>query len=128
AVLRLSGSVRALAVARATADARPRSRGARRVALELHAPFAHGGELDAAEDDALDEEADNDDGEQAGEDIGGLELVAVLEDEPAEPARARAHAEHQLGGDERAPGEGPADLEAGEDRRKRRRDEDARDE
>ena len=56
----------------------------------LHAPFADRGVLDAAEDDALDEEADDDDGEKAG-DVGGLELVAVLEDEPAQAARARAH-------------------------------------
>ena len=54
---------------------------------------------------------------QAGEHGRGLELVAVLEDEPAEAARARRHAEDQLRRDQRAPGEGPADLEAGQDRR-----------
>ena len=46
---------------------------------------------------------------------GDLELVLVLEDEPAEAAGARCDAEHQLGRDQGAPGEGPTDLEAGED-------------
>ena len=46
-------------------------------------------------------------------------LIAVLVDKPPQAARTRRHAEHQLCGDERAPGEGPADLEAGENRRKR---------
>ena len=59
--------------------------------------------------------------------VGIFELVLVLEDEPAEAARAGRDAEHQLGGDQRAPGERPADLEAGEDARKRRRDQDLRD-
>src|SRR5436309_1216402 len=62
----------------------------RRGASSLHAPAAHGRVLEAAEDDALDHEADDDHREQAGEHGGRLELIAVLEDEPAQPAPAGA--------------------------------------
>jgi hypothetical protein len=72
--------------------------------------------LDGAEDQVLDNEPMMITVKQACEDGGYVEEVAVLEDEPAEPALARGHAEHQLGRDQRAPGESPADLEAGEDR------------
>src|SRR5229473_4026910 len=81
----------------------------------LHSPFMDSCALDGAKDQVLDAEADHDDGEETGEDARGLELVLVLEDEPAQAARAAAHAEDQLRGDQRAPGEGPADLEPGED-------------
>ena len=60
--------------------------------------------------------------------VGDVELVLALEDVPAEAALARRHAEHQFGRDQRAPGEGPADLEAGEDARERGGDQDLRDE
>src|SRR6478752_10649440 len=83
----------------------------------LHAPAPDRLAFDGGEDDVLDEQADQDDGEQTVEDIRRLELVAVLEDEPAEAARARRDAEDELGRDQGAPGEGPADLEAGQDRR-----------
>src|SRR5690606_36857463 len=53
---------------------------------------------------------------EASEYLGRLQVLAVREDVPAEPAAARGRAEHQLGRDQGAPGEGPADLEAGQDR------------
>ncbi len=73
-------------------------------------------------------QADQDHREQAGEHGGYVEHVLVLVDVPAEPALARGDAEHELGGDQRAPGEGPADLEAGQDRGERGRDQDQDDE
>src|ERR1700674_1866530 len=90
----------------------------------LHSPLVNGGALDGAEDQVLDAEADEDDGEEPGEDAGRLELVLVLEDDPPQAAGAAAHAEDELRGDQRAPGEGPADLEPGEDPGQRRRHQD----
>ncbi len=43
------------------------------------------------------------------------------------PPGTRARPEHKLGGDQRAPGKSPADLQAGEDRGKRRRHQQAND-
>src|SRR5208283_5657604 len=91
--------------------------------LALHAPAAHRSHLDAAEDEVLDDEPDDDHRQQSGEDAGDLELVLVLVDVPAEAARSRRDPEYELGGDQRPPGKRPADLEPGEDARKRRRDE-----
>ena len=73
--------------------------------------------FDGAENDVLDQEADHDHGEQAGEHVRDLELILVLVDEPAQAARAGRHAEHQLGRDQGAPGKRPADLESGQDAR-----------
>src|SRR5215211_4112118 len=53
------------------------------LASTLHTPAPYRSVFDRPEDHALDHEADDDDGEQAGEHRRGLELVAVLEDEPA---------------------------------------------
>src|SRR4051794_26219550 len=93
--------------------------------LALHAPATDRAALDGAEDDVLDHESDQDHGEEAGEHIRNLELVLVLVDEPAEATGPGRHAEHQLGGDQRPPREGPADLEAGQDARERGRDQDS---
>src|SRR5574340_61572 len=90
----------------------------------LHAPFADGTVFQCAEDQVLDHQADQNDREQAGEHVGDLQLVLVLVDVPAQSAGAGAHAEHQLGGDQRAPGERPADLQAGEYAGAGRRNED----
>ena len=53
-----------------------------------------------------------------------VEQVLVLVDEPAQAAVSRRRSEHQFGRDERAPCEGPADLEAREDVRERRGNQD----
>src|ERR1700737_3167268 len=90
----------------------------------LHAPLVDGALLDGAEDEVLHQEADQDDREEPGEDVGDLQQVLVLEDEPAQSARALADAEHELGGVHRGPGERPADLEAGQDARERRGNQD----
>jgi len=50
-----------------------------RATLALHPPAPHRARLDRAEDHVLDHQADDDHGEQAGEDVGGVEQVAVLE-------------------------------------------------
>src|SRR6185437_12315912 len=94
----------------------------------LHAPALDRSGLYEAKYDVLDREADEDDGQQPREDFRNVELILALENVPAEPALAGRHAEHKLGGDQRAPREGPADLQAGENARERRRDEDFRDE
>src|SRR5690606_10552118 len=90
-------------------------------------PLAYGVDLDSAEDHVLDQQADENYGEQAGKHVGNFEQVLVLVDEPAQSARARTDAEYEFGGDQRAPGECPADLQPGENAGKRRRDQDAPD-
>src|ERR1043166_3378903 len=65
----------------------------------LHAPAPDGLLLDGAENHVLDHEADDDHRQEAGEDVGDIEGVLVLEDEPAEAALAGADAAHELGGD-----------------------------
>src|SRR5450432_3064717 len=67
--------------------------------LSLHAPALDGSGLDEAKHHVLDREPDQDDGQQAGEHFGNVELVLALEDVPAEPTLARRYAEHQLGRD-----------------------------
>ena len=52
-----------------------------------------------------------------GEDIRDQKLILLLEDVPAESARSGTDAEHQFGGDQRAPRECPADFEPGENAR-----------
>src|SRR5271168_4873757 len=63
-------------------------------ASSLHAPFAHGPGLDGAEHHALHQQPDQYHREEAGKHVGDLELVAILENIPAKPARARAHSEY----------------------------------
>ncbi len=55
----------------------------------LEAPFQDRAALDGAEDHVLDHEADQDHREEAGEDRRDFKEIAVLEDEPAEPALPR---------------------------------------
>src|SRR5262249_55611150 len=74
--------------------------------LGLHAPATHGCRFDVAEDQVFHAKADQDHGEQPGEHGGYVEHVLVFVDVPAEPTFARGDAEHQLGGDQRAPGKG----------------------
>src|SRR5215831_1814525 len=81
--------------------------------LPLHAPALDGRVLDRAEDHALDEEPDENHGDEAGEHRRNFQLVLIFEDEPAEAAAARGDAEHEFCRDQGAPGEGPADLQAG---------------
>src|SRR4029079_5919528 len=90
----------------------------------FHAPAAHGASLDSAEDHVLDEQTEEDHRQQPGEHLRDPELVLVLEDVPPEAARARAHSEHELRGDQRAPRERPTDLEPREDARERAWDQD----
>src|SRR5690606_4855129 len=97
-----------------------------RAGSALHAPALDGDALESVEDELFLQQADDDHHGQAGEHVVGVELVAVLVDVPAQAALAGGGAEHQLGGDQGAPGEGPAHLEAGEDRRQRRRHQDQR--
>src|ERR1700722_9466487 len=92
-----------------------------RAPLRLHAPALNGPGFDQAKHPVLDCESDEDDGEQAGEDFGNIKLVLALEDVPAKSALTGRDAEHEFSRDQRAPGKGPADLEAGQNARKRRR-------
>src|SRR5665213_3875520 len=87
----------------------------------LHAPALYRSGLDETKHHVLDRKPDQDDREQAGENFRNIELVLALEDVPAEPALPRRHTEYQFRRDQRPPGEGPADLEAGENARKRGR-------
>lgn len=90
----------------------------------LHAPALDRPAFDPAEDDVFDEQADHDDGQQAAEHFGDVELVFGFKNEPAEATLAGRHAEHEFSGDQGAPGECPADFEACQDRRERRWDQD----
>src|SRR3569623_1417739 len=90
--------------------------------LRLHAPSIDGVGLDGAEDDVLDHKTDDDDGQETGEHRRDVQAVLVLGDEPAETTGAGRHAEHQFGGDQRAPGERPTDLETSQEARERGRD------
>jgi hypothetical protein len=94
----------------------------------LHSPVKHGGGFNVAEDQILDDEADEDDGKESGEDGRDVEHVFVFVDIPTKSALAGGDAGHQFRGDQRSPGEGPADLEAGQDRRERGRDQNLGDE
>src|ERR1051326_5258321 len=64
--------------------------------LPLDAPALDGRVLDRAEDDALAQQPDENHGDEPVEHRGYFRLVAVLEDDPAEPAAARGDAEHQV--------------------------------
>lgn len=59
-------------------------------ALALHSPALHREALDAAEHQVLHQQADQHHHGQAGEYLVGVQLVAVLENVPAEPALAAA--------------------------------------
>src|SRR5450830_261394 len=63
----------------------------------LHAPAANGAFFNGGENKVLDHQSDHDDKKQASKDVGGLQLVAVLEDVPAQSAAAGRDTEHQLG-------------------------------
>ena len=84
--------------------------------LTLHTPAPHGGCFQRAKQTELNHEPDQDYADQSGEYLVGKKLIPVAEYEPAEAALARADAEYELGGNQRAPGKGPADLEARDDR------------
>src|SRR5450830_1833027 len=92
----------------------------------LHAPALDCSLLDKTKHHVLDREADQNDGKQTGKHFRNVKLILAFEDVPAETALARRHAEHQLSRDQCSPGEGPADLEAGENAWKRRGDENSR--
>jgi len=78
-------------------------------------PASHRPELDISEHQVLDREADEDHTEEPREDTRHFQLILVLVDEPPQPSLAGADAEDQLGGDQSAPSEGPADLQTGQD-------------
>ena len=80
--------------------------------LPLLPPAPHGDPLQRGEDQCFHRQADQHHQRQAGEHVVGVQLVAVLEDVPAQPALAGRGAEDQLSSDQRAPGEGSSDLEA----------------
>ena len=88
-------------------------------ASALHPPPVYGAKLHVPEDHVLHRDSDEDHCEQAREDVGGLEVLAVLVDEPAETAAARRGAEDELRADQGAPGECPADLHPRQDGRQR---------
>src|ERR1700733_9224149 len=92
-----------------------------RAPLRLHAPALNGPGFDQAKHPVLDRESNEDDGQEAGKHFGNIELVLALEDVPAKPALTRRDAEYEFSRDQRTPGKGPADLEAGQNARKRRR-------
>src|SRR5207248_3577790 len=76
----------------------------RRLALRGgHPPTYDGVALDPAEEEVLDKQADDHDGDQAGEDQVRVHLEPVLVDEPAEPGVAPGDAEDHLRRDHRAP-------------------------
>src|SRR5262249_59251467 len=79
--------------------------------LVLHAPPAHGGLLDIAEDEVFHNEADQDHGEETREHRGDFEHVLVLVDVPTKPALPGGDTKHQLRGTQCPPSEGPPDLE-----------------
>ena len=79
----------------------------------MKAPAHHGAPLDHLEDQVLDEEADGDHREQAGEHRGDIERVLALIDEPAEAAIAGADAEDELGRNQRALDGGCDSIEHG---------------
>src|SRR5215471_4372875 len=70
----------------ATSGCRRRVSTVQLMSSALHAPALHRAPLDAAEDNVFNEQAEEDHGQQAGEDLGDPKLVLVLEDVPAEPA------------------------------------------
>jgi hypothetical protein len=80
--------------------------------LGLHPPQPHGHRLDISEDEILHDHADEDHRQQARRHRRDIEHVLVLIDVPAQPAFAGGDAENELGRDQRAPGESPADLGA----------------
>src|ERR1700682_6429674 len=86
----------------------------------LHAPFAHRLSFDGAKDHVLYKQTDHDDGKKTRKDVRDLELVLVFIDEPAQAARPRRDTEDELRRNQRAPRKRPADLEPGENARKRR--------
>src|SRR6478736_6108465 len=90
----------------------------------LESPFPDGLALDGLEDQVLDDKADDDHGEQPGEDRRNVEQVAVLEDEPSKSALARRYAEHEFRRDQGPPSEGPANFQSGQDRWEGRRNQD----
>src|SRR3954453_9041380 len=96
-------------------------------ASALEAPLPDGLALDGPEDQVLDHETDSDDSQEPCEDGWDVEQVAVLENEPAQSALPRRHTEDELRRDQRAPRKGPADLQAGQDRREGRRHQDLED-
>src|SRR3989454_2504044 len=85
-----------------------------------HAPAEHSLALEPPKEQVLDQQADEDDREQAREHQIRVHFEAVLIDEPADAALAARHAEDHLGGDDRAPGEGPANLDTGQNVGERR--------
>src|SRR5688572_2644626 len=87
--------------------------------LRQHAPASNGAVFDRPEDHILDEQPEQDDGQQAGEHVRDQQLVLVLVDEPADASGTGTRAEEELGGNERAPCERPADLQPGENAGKR---------
>ena len=82
----------------------------------LHAPFVDCVHLDVAEEDIFDQQPDDDDHEQGGKHVSRLQILAFLVDHPTETAGTGQGAEDQLSADQGAPGEGPSDLEADQDR------------
>src|SRR6478672_640516 len=94
--------------------------------LTLHAPAADGPRLDQSEHDVFDKKTDENDRKQSGKNLRNIELILRLENIPAQSALPRRGAEDKLGSDQRAPGERPADLEAGQNAWKRRGDENLR--
>src|SRR5215218_5080657 len=89
-------------------------------ASALEAPLPDGLALNGPEDQVLDHETDNDDSQKPCEDGRDVEQVAVLEDEPAQSPLPRRHTENEFRCDQGAPSKGPADLQAGQDRREGR--------
>jgi hypothetical protein len=85
------------AAARAAVRTRPR--------LALHAPAPDGQALQRIEHEMLDQQADGDDDGEPRKHLVRVQLVARLENIPAQAALAGGGAEHQLSGDQGAPGE-----------------------
>lgn len=94
-------------------------------ALFLHAPFLNGVTLNRLEDEVFNDQADDDNGQQTGKHSRNIEQITVFENEPAKTSLAGGNTEDELCSNERAPGEGPADLEARQDRWEGGRHEDA---
>src|SRR5580704_14654934 len=95
--------------------------------LALHPPAQHSPLFDQPKDHGFDGQADQDHGQQSGKHTTGLELGSCLENIPAEPTGPGGHAENKLCRNQRPPRERPANLQAGQNRRKGSRYQDERD-
>ena len=110
-----------------TAERFARRMSSQKPRLILHTPLTDGGGFEIAEDEIFDGETDEDHRQQACENRRNIEQILIFINIPAEAALPRRRAKNEFGSDQRPPCKRPPDLQAGEDRGKRRRDQDTPD-